>query len=147
MERQEKQIRIRDMVMTNHCELDGLDFMEFSGGDGLASMFEALGFQKIGRHKTLDVDVYRQGDATFLINKESASFASGFKKNHGPCISSTGFRCKNAQRAFETAVSRGARPYKGERSPLLGDYPAVYGIGDSLIYFIDKYGKTTIFDD
>jgi len=145
----EKQIRIRDMVMPNICELDGMDFMEYSSPNGaaLAKMFEQLGFKKIGKHKSKNIDVYRQGDATFLMNHESHSFAAQFKGLHGPSIASTGFRCKNAKKAFETAVSRGARPYKGDRSLLLGDYPAIYGIGDSIVYFIDKYGSHSIFDD
>lgn len=146
--KEEKQIRIRDMVMANHCGLDGLDFMEFAstGSVNLAAMFESLGFKKIGKHKTKNVDVYRQGDSTFLINNENKSFASQFKKEHGPSICSTGFRCKNAKQAYETALSRGAKPYDGDKSILLGEYPAVYGIGNSIIYFIDKYGSSSIFD-
>ncbi len=147
--KEEKQIRIQDMVMTNHCGLDGLDFMEFGStpGTDLAPMFLAMGFEKVGKHKTKNIDVYRQGDANFLVNNEAQSFAAQFKKDHGPSICSTGFRCKDAKKAFEVAVQRGAKPYAGDRSVLIGDYPVVYGIGNSLIYFIDKYGPKSIFDD
>jgi 4-hydroxyphenylpyruvate dioxygenase len=141
---EEKQIRIRDMVMTNYCELDGMDFMEYGSNDpaALGKMFETLGFTKIAHHKTKNIDLYRQGDANFLINNEFHSFATQFKKAHGPSICSTGFRCKNAIKSFDTAVSRGAKPYTGEKSLLLGSYPAIYGIGDSIIYFIDKYSSS-----
>ena len=144
----DKQAKIADMVMINYCELDGMDFMEFGTPDSVAlsKMFETLGFAKIARHKTKAIDLYRQGDATFLINNETKSFASEFKNRHGPSICSTGFRCKNAKRSFEIAVERGAKSFDGDRSLLLGDYPAIWGIGGSVVYFVDKYGPESHFE-
>ena len=42
---------------------------------------------------------------------------------------------------MEWAVSQGARPYEGEVGTKIADLPAIYGIGDSLIYFVDTYGE------
>ena len=54
-----------------------------------------------------------------------------------------GWRAKDAAKARDAAVSRG-----GKSRPE-GDFlvdgkpqPAIFGIGDSLIYFVDTYGKT-----
>jgi 4-hydroxyphenylpyruvate dioxygenase len=49
------------------------------------------------------------------------------------------FRVENASRAFEVAVASGARPAVGEYMFEGKSVPAIYGIGDSLIYFVDKY--------
>ena len=46
---------------------------------------------------------------------------------------------QDAKVAFETAVERGAKPYTEEGKKSI-PWPAVYGIGNSLIYFIDTYG-------
>jgi 4-hydroxyphenylpyruvate dioxygenase len=90
--------------------------------------------------------LYRQNDINFLINHQAGSFAESFHKAHGPSICSAGFRVKDAQHAFKTAVERGAKPFRGDRSQLLGDYPAIMGIGDSIVYFIDRYKTETIYD-
>jgi 4-hydroxyphenylpyruvate dioxygenase len=47
-----------------------------------------------------------------------------------------GWQVTNAKKAFELAVSRGARAFEGKNASL--PFPAVYGIGDSLIYFVDN---------
>ena len=48
-----------------------------------------------------------------------------------------GWRCVDAQHAFDHAVAMGATPYTAADKSL--DYPAIVGIGGSLIYFIDGY--------
>jgi 4-hydroxyphenylpyruvate dioxygenase len=67
---------------------------------------------------------------------------------HGPSICSTGFRVKNAKTAFQTAVKNGARPFAGSvASKGIMDLPAVYGIGDSIIYFIDDQLRQELYQD
>ena len=41
--------------------------------------------------------------------------------------------------AFEHAVAKGATPYEGDDKTL--DVPAIVGIGGSLLYFVERYGK------
>ena len=129
----------------NPCGLDGLDFVEFVSNDPskLDALFKGFGFSKTMRHQSKPIDLYQQHDITFLVNREPSSFAASFGKLHGPSICSMGWRAKDAKKAHEAAVSRGAknRPegdFLVDGKPL----PAIYGIGDSLIYFVDTYGKT-----
>jgi 4-hydroxyphenylpyruvate dioxygenase len=123
----------------NPCELDGIDFVEFVSPEPqkLDALFKAFGFSKTMRHGSKPIDLYAQGDITFLVNRAPSSFAARFGQLHGPSICSMGWRTKDAARAQATAVSRGARAYPE------GDYalPALFGIGDSLIYLVDTYGK------
>ena len=76
-----------------------------------------------------------------MINMEPQSFGWHFSKAHGPSACSMGWRTHNADAALKVAVQRGARP--AERSDLVTHggkaVPAIMGIGDSLIYFIDHY--------
>lgn len=132
----------------NPIGLDGMDFIEYSGPDGarLAEIFEQLGFVEIAKHKQQDLRLFRQGDINFLISQETQNFAAQFGKAHGQSICSTGFRVKDAQVAFKNAVERGAKPYDGQLKTTF-PYPAIYGIGDSLVYFIESYGEKTIYDD
>ncbi len=125
----------------NPCGLTGIEFVEFAGPDPerLDRLFLEFGFSRLKRHAERDVAYYRQGDIHFLVNRDPQSFAAQFGKLHGPCISAMGWRVENAQRAFETAVARGAKPYEGAR-----EYgaPAIYGIGDSLIHFVEPGAAT-----
>jgi 4-hydroxyphenylpyruvate dioxygenase len=132
----------------NPLGLDGLEFIEFASPDDrvLETMMDRLGMKLVARHKQRPLRLYRQADINFIINSDPEAFAAQFKKAHGPCACSTGFRVQNAQEAFEIAVERGARPYTDEK---LKSYnlPAIYGIGDSIVYFVDQYGpKGEIYD-
>lgn len=130
------------MTNNNHVGLKGFEFIEFSSSEpqALHDLFLKLGFSRLKRHKTKKIDYYKQNDIHFFINKEPGSFAQNFCKDHGPCASSTGWRVANAKEAQKIAVQRGAT--KADTSDYTNQggepMPAVKGVGDSLIYFIDN---------
>lgn len=124
----------------NYCGLRGIAFLEWSSTDDLMALgpnFEAFGLSKIKRHKSLALDLWKDNAIVFLHNQDGG-FAQNFREVHGPSICGMGFFVEDARAAYETAVSRGARPFAGEEGKAAFDLPAVYGIGDSLIYFIDE---------
>ena len=141
----------------NPVGLDGMEFIEYTGPSAtlFENLFEKLGMKAIAKHKTKDITLYRQNQINFLLNQEPGSFAENFQKLHGPSVCSTGFRVFDSKKAFETAVKRGARPFGspkaekesfedkpfGEKALKSLACPAVYGVGDSLIYFVDRYGN------
>jgi 4-hydroxyphenylpyruvate dioxygenase len=124
--------------MENPLQMRGLAFIEFASPrpDELARLFGALGFSRTRRHKRRALDAYRQGKSWFFVDQERASFAQRFLAEHGPCVSALGFWFEDPRAAFEAAVRRGATPFDGRGSTSL-DAPAIYGIGDSLVYFVD----------
>jgi len=125
----------------NPIGLYGVDFIEYAGTDALyfENLFKKLGFVESGKIKNRDIKLYRQGDINFILNTEPNTFAAEFAKAHGPSVCATGLRVANATRAFNSAVTRGARPFDGNQSQRgATPYLAIYGIGDSLIYFIDE---------
>ena len=129
------------MNANNPTGLRGIDFIEFACPEPsrLHNLFTLFGFSQLSRHRALEIDLYRQNDITFLLNTAASSFGASFHKAHGPSVCSMGFRVDDAQQAFDAAVSRGAKPYTGTGGTLSA--PAIYGIGDSLIYFIDESNK------
>jgi len=128
--------------MTNNpVGIRGFDFIEFSSPEPakLHALFKMLGFSKLKHHRTKKIDYFRQNDIHFFVNSEMGSFASDFSKAHGPCASATGWRVNDPKQAMETAVQRGARlaecsDYQQDNAAV----PAVYGVGNSLIYFVDQ---------
>lgn len=135
--------------LDNPLGLDGIEFIEYATPDtaALEQMFFKFGFQKIGQHKRKQVTLYRQNQINFIINNEPGTFAAKFAKQHGPSICATGFRVKNAQRAYELAVQRGARGVDSKNDQASHSFPAIYGVGDCAIYFVDRYRAPAHFDD
>lgn len=127
------------MKTDNPIHLNGMGFIEFAACEKgeLEKVFDNLGFQKVGVHKTKDILLYRQNKVFFIINNEKTSFAFDFAKEHGPSVCATAFRTKNAEESLSTAVQRGGKVMESVHS-----FPAMYGIGDSAIYFVDKEPDT-----
>lgn len=123
------------MVVQNPTGLKGIEFVEFCSPNPIAmhELFINFGFSKLLATKNEAQVYYKQNDIHFILNQKSTGHASNFKSDHGPSICSLGLRFENAKKAFEIALARGAKPADGE----YGTVPAIYGIGNSLIYFID----------
>ena len=125
----------------NPMGTDGFEFIEYAAPDpaALGQLFEQLGFRAIARHRTKNVLLYRQGEVNFVVNAEPDSFAQRFARLHGPCVCAMGFRVKDAKQAYERALSLGAWGFDNKTGPMELNIPAIKGIGDSLIYFVDRW--------
>lgn len=127
--------------MQNHnpAGTDGFDFLEFTTTHPakLAQQFESMGFRPVATHKSCDVVIYQQNDIRFLINTTPQSSASQFASLHGASVSAMGFRVHDAKAAYQHTLTYGARPYQPKEEKPIYDMPAIYGIGGSLIYFVD----------
>lgn len=128
----------------------GFEFIEFASPqpESLHKLFQQLGFSRTKRHKSKAQDYYTQGDIHFIVNSEPDTFAASFIKLHGPCASATGWRVEDAQRAFNVAVARGAKPAPHTDYERNGKkVPAILGVGDSVIYFIDDHKNPKRYED
>lgn len=135
------------MSPENPVGLEGMEFIEYASKNTteMENVFTHFGFKHLASHKAQKLKLFRQNDINFLFNEQPGSFAQYFCETHGPSVCSTGFRVQNAKVAFETAVARGAKPYDGKFKKTF-EVPAVYGIGDSLIYFIENHSGTKLYD-
>lgn len=125
----------------NPMGTDGFEFIEYAAPDPVAmgSLFERMGFTAIARHRRKAVTLYRQGEINFIINAEPDSFAQRFARLHGPSVCAIAFRVRDAKAAYERAISLGAWGYAHTAGPGELNIPAIKGIGDSIIYFIDQW--------
>ncbi|MFN5997481.1 MAG: 4-hydroxyphenylpyruvate dioxygenase [Paracoccaceae bacterium] len=130
----------------NPAGTDGFEFVEFAhpNPDELRALFTRMGYALTAKHKTKAIELWQQGDITYILNDEPGSHARKFVEEHGPCAPSMGWRVVDAAHAFAHAVSLGAEPFEGPEKTL--DLPAIKGIGGSLIYFTDRYGDTNPYD-
>jgi 4-hydroxyphenylpyruvate dioxygenase len=125
----------------NPMGLDGFEFIEFASPQPgvLEPLFETLGFTKVASHRSKAVDLYRQGDINFIINREPKSEAAYFAEEHGPSVCGMAFRVKDSHKAYGLAIERGARPVDIPTGPMELRLPAVRGIGGMPLYLIDRY--------
>ncbi|MBP6405892.1 MAG: 4-hydroxyphenylpyruvate dioxygenase [Proteobacteria bacterium] len=125
----------------NPMGTDGFEFIEYAAPDpqAMGELFERMGFKPIAKHRHKAVTLYRQGGINFIINAEPDSFAQRFARLHGPSVCAIAFRVRDAKAAYERAISLGAWGYAGQAGPGELNIPAIKGIGDSIIYFIDKW--------
>jgi 4-hydroxyphenylpyruvate dioxygenase len=125
----------------NPMGTDGFEFIEYAAPDppAMAAVFERMGFKAIARHRHKNVTLYRQGEINFILNAEPDSFAQRFARLHGPSVCAIAFRVHDAKAAYQRAVSLGAWGYAGTAGPGELNIPAIKGIGDSLIYLVDRW--------
>ena len=123
----------------NPAGTDGFEFVEFAHTEPqkLEELFLSMGYEKVATHKTKDIDLFRQGDINYIVNREPDTHATRFVEEHGPCAPSMAWRVVDAQHALERALSLGATEYTGDDKTL--DAPAIMGIGGSLLYFVDDH--------
>jgi len=137
----------------NPLGLDGFEFVEFSAPEkgGLEPVFTAMGFTLVARHRSKDVQLWRQGGINLIANYEPRSPAAYFAAEHGPSACGMGWRVRDAARAYAEAIERGAEPVEVRTGPMELRLPAFRGIGGSIIYLIDRYeidgnGALSIYD-
>ena len=130
----------------NPAGTDGFEFVEFAHPqpEELRALFGRMGYSLTARHKTKDIELWQQGDITYVLNNHPGSHAMRFVAEHGPCAASMGWRVVDAAHAFAHAVKMGAEPFEGDKAL---EVPAIVGIGGSLIYFVDAYGDQNPYGD
>jgi 4-hydroxyphenylpyruvate dioxygenase len=126
---------------SNPMGTDGFEFVEYAAPDPaqLGALFQQLGFKAIARHRHKDVTLWRQGGIHFIVNAEPDSFAQRFARLHGPSICAIAFRVNDAAAAYRRALELGAWGFDAHSGPMELNIPAIKGIGDSLIYFVDRW--------
>jgi 4-hydroxyphenylpyruvate dioxygenase len=125
----------------NPMGTDGFEFVEYTAPDpfALRKLFEQLGFKPIARHRHKDVVLYRQGGINFIVNAEPDSFAQRFARLHGPSVCAIAIRVNDAAQAYQRAIQLGAWGYDTRSGPMELNIPAIKGVGDSLLYLVDRW--------
>lgn len=119
----------------------GFEFVEFAAPDpqAMGLTFEHMGFVPIARHRHKKVTLYRQGQINFVINAEPDSFGQRFARLHGPSVCAIAFRVQDAALAYKRALDLGAWGVDRQSGPMELNIPAIKGVGDSLIYLVDRW--------
>lgn len=114
----------------------GFAFVEFVCPEaaGLVALFGQLGFKALGQHAQTGAVLLRQNDAALIVNPAP----NPFRDIHGASARAIAIKVDSAANALAQALEGGAR----QATPVAFgafavDAPAIVGIGDSLVYFVD----------
>ncbi len=132
----------------NPLGFDGIEFIEFatSKPQALGGLLESMGFRPIARHRSREVELYRQGSMNIIVNAQPADVPRTVQPVERPILSAFAVRVRDADAAFERAKQLGAWEIPVRARAMELNIPAIHGVGESLIYFVDRYDEFSIYD-
>ena len=143
-------IGMQPVQFENPMGVNGFQFVEFAAPQPqlLHALFRKLGFSAVAKHKTRAITLYRQGECDFLVNEDPDSFAAQFAAKHGPSACGFAIRVsKPADWAREQALKNGGEAITDKEASKAVAAPVIKGIGDCMLYLVDRYGdKGSVYD-
>lgn len=120
----------------------GVAFIEFTANETeaetLINLLSRLGFEHVGRHRSKNVERYRQGAINIIVNTEREGLAHAAYLTHGTSAYAMGLLVDDAQATVDRAKALGAQPVSQQVGPRELAIPAVRGAGGGVIYFLDE---------
>jgi 4-hydroxyphenylpyruvate dioxygenase len=132
----------------NPIGMDGIEYIEFttSKPQALGGILERMGFRLVARHRSREVELYRQGNMNLVVNSHPADIPRAVTPVERPALSAIAIRVRDAAAAYQRALELGAWEVPVHARALELNVPAIHGVGESLIYFVDRYDEFSIFD-
>jgi 4-hydroxyphenylpyruvate dioxygenase len=132
----------------NPLGIDGIEFIEFatSKPQAMGGVLERMGFRPIARHRSREVELYRQGPMNVIVNAQPADVPRTVQPSERPIISAFAVRVRDAEVAYRRALDLGAWEIPVRAGAMELNIPAIHGVGESLIYFVDRYDEFSIYD-
>ncbi len=119
--------------------LTGWAFVEFAvdptAGTRLAEWLGAIGFRRIGRHRSKKVDLYGQGEVRIIVNLEEDSFARSHFELHGTSACAVALATPDVTGALARAEALQCPRVAGRIGHNELSIPAVRAPDGSLLYF------------
>src|SRR5262245_14879243 len=125
----------------NPLGIDGIEFIEYSTSQAQAfgALLQKMGFAPVARHRSREVMLYRQGAMNLIVNSHGAS-------DPAPSVNAIALRVRDAGQAFQHSLELGAWEMPTRAAAMELHIPGIHGVGDSLIYFVDRYREFAIYD-
>lgn len=132
----------------NPLGMEGIEFIEYvtSRPQAFGQLLETLGFRPVGRHRSREVLLYRQGDMNIVINAHVSTLPRAAQPSETPVIAAIALRVRDAASAYRRALDRGAWAVPTQVEVMELNIPAVHGVGATRLYFVDRYKEFSIYD-
>ena len=130
---------------SNPLGIDGIEFVEYatSQPQAFGAILQKMGFAAVARHRSREVVLYRQGGMNLIVNAHGTGDSTPSK---APTVAAIALRVRDAGMAFQHSLDLGAWEMPTRASAMELHIPGIHGVGDSLIYFVDRYSDFAIYD-
>jgi 4-hydroxyphenylpyruvate dioxygenase len=141
-------VKERNPEPSNPLGLDGIEFIEFatSQPQALGTVLQRMGFMPVARHRSREVMLYRQGPMNLIVNAHPDALPGMSAPEATPELKAIALRVRDAGYAWRHAIDLGAWEMPTRASAMELNIPGIHGVGDSLIYFVDRYRDFSIYD-
>lgn len=132
----------------NPLGLDGIEFIEYGCArpQALGQVLEMMGFRPIARHRSREVMLYRQGGVNLIVNAHHSLHSQSTAPDEQPVIAAMALRVRDAAVAYQRALDLGAWAVPTRVEVMELNIPAIHGVGQSRIYFVDRHRVFSIYD-
>ena len=131
----------------NPMGIDGFEFVEFAAPDGQSELLHDC-FRAHGLHRGAAAQVARRSRCTARAASTSWSTRSRTRspptspRAHGPCACGFAIRFKKpAGEVLDDGARQRRRSDRPQAEARAVDAPVVKGIGDCMLYLVDRYGE------
>lgn len=139
---------INSATTSNPLGIDGIEYVEYATVEPQAfgAALERLGFVAVARHRSREIVLYRSGGMNIIVNADPEVAGLKDEGNTGPRLKAFALRVRDAAAAYAHCVDKGAWPITPRVGAMELNIPAISGVGDSVIYFVDRYQEFSIYD-
>jgi 4-hydroxyphenylpyruvate dioxygenase len=132
----------------NPLGIDGIEFVEYASAQPLAlgALLEQMGFVAIARHRSREVTLYRQGAMNVIVNADLRALPQSGTDPQSTVLSAVALRVRDADAAYRHAIELGAWAIPTRAGAMELNIPGIHGVGDSIIYFVDRFRDFSIYD-
>ena len=132
----------------NPLGIDGIEFIEYATTQpqALGALLESMGFAAIARHRSREVTLYRQGGMNVIVNADPRTLPLSDTEPQATVIGAIALRVRDADAAYRRAIDMGAWPIPTRAGVMELNIPGVHCAGDSILYFVDRFGDFSIYD-
>ncbi len=134
----------------NPLGIAGIEYVEYATHEPQAfgAALERLGFVAVARHRSREIVLYRAGGMNVIVNADPAvaGVAGADDEPLTPRLKAFALRVRDAAAAYEHCVDKGAWPIVPRVGAMELNIPGISGVGDSIIYFVDRYQEFSIYD-
>ena len=133
---------------SNPLGVDGIEFIEYSTAEPQAfgALLQQMGFAAVARHRSREVMLYRQGGMNLIVNAHPGIARGQAGPEKVPTLAAIALRVRDAAFAHRRSLDLGAWEIEPHASAMELNIPGIHGVGDSLVYFVDRYRDFTIYD-
>lgn len=126
---------------SNPLGVDGIEFVEYetTRPQEFGGLLQKMGFAAVARHRSREVMLYRQGPMNLVVNSHAA-------RSETPALSAIALRVRDAAFAHRHCLELGAWDMPTRAAAMELNIPGVHGVGESLLYFVDRYRDFSIYD-